>query len=273
MKLESFWLDTAPPFTGASLEAPEGLTDVAIVGGGFTGLSAALTLARRGVSVRVLEAGRVASEASGRNGGHCNNGLSHDFSGVASRVGMDRAREMYRAFDSGVDLVEAIVKREGIDCDFTRSGKLKVAAKPEHFEKLARAQDVLAREVDADTKIIPRADLGAEVATGRYFGGLLYRRSASMHMGKFGAGLASAGARAGATIHQNAAVTAIERVRGGRFRIKTIAGVSEAGAVLLATRASQSGPFGWFCRRIVPGGSFIIVTEPLGGTPARAVLA
>ena len=272
MKLESFWLDTAPPFTGASLEAPEGLTDVAIVGGGFTGLSAALTLARRGVSVRVLEAGRVASEASGRNGGHCNNGLSHDFSGVASRVGIDRAREMYRAFDSGVDLVEAIVKREGIDCDFTRSGKLKVAAKPEHFEKLARAQDVLAREVDADTKIIPRADLGAEVATGRYFGGLLYRRSASMHMGKFGAGLASAGARAGATIHQNAAVTAIERVRGGRFRIKTIAGVSEAGAVLLATGASQSGPFGWFRRRIVPVGSFIIVTEPLGETRARAIM-
>src|SRR5258706_8062054 len=104
MKLESFWLDTAPPFTGASLEAPEGLTDVAIVGGGVTGLSAALTLARRGASVRVLEAGKGASEASGRNVGHCNNGLSHDFSGVASRVGMDQSRAMDPALHSGLDL-------------------------------------------------------------------------------------------------------------------------------------------------------------------------
>ena len=272
MKPDSFWLDTAPAFTGNSPLAGEGRADVAVVGGGFMGLSAALTLAKKGVSVRVLEAGKVAAEASGRNGGHCNNGLSHEFSGVAARFGAERAREMYRAFDGGVDLVERLVTSERIDCDFTRSGKLKLAAKPEHFDKLVRAQEVLAREVDTDTAIVARADLGTEIATERYYGGLLQRRSASMHMGKFGAGLANAAARAGAIIHQDAAVTAIDRIAGGRFRLKSAHGTIEADQVLLATGTSQHGPFGWFRRRIVPIGSFIIVTEPLGTARAAAIM-
>src|SRR4051812_16576426 len=272
MKPDSYWLDTAPAFTGDAPLSGDERADVAVVGGGFTGLSAALTLARKGVSVRVLEAGKIAAEASGRNGGHCNNGLSHDFSGVAARFGAERAREMYRAFDAGVDLVEGLVKSEKIDCDFTRSGKLKLAAKPEHFDKLKRAQDVLAREVDTDTAIIAKRDLGGEIATERYYGGLLQRRSASMHMGKFGAGLAHAAARAGALIHQNAAVTGIDRIAHGRFRLKTADATIEADQVLLATGASQEGPFGWFRRRIVPVGSFIIVTEPLGAERAAAIM-
>jgi glycine/D-amino acid oxidase-like deaminating enzyme len=272
MKLDSFWLDTAPAFTGDAPLSGEGRADVAVVGAGFTGLSAALTLARKGVSVRVLEAGKVAAEASGRNGGHCNNGLSHDFSGIAARFGMERAREMYRAFDAGVDLVESLVRSEGIDCDFSRSGKLKLAAKPEHFDKLVRAQEVLAKEVDADTAIVAKPDLGREIATERYYGGLLQRRSASMHMGKFGIGLAHAATQAGAIIHQNAAVTAIDRIAHGRFRLKTAHATIEADQVLLATGASQEGPFGWFRRRIVPVGSFIIVTEPLGAERAAAIM-
>jgi glycine/D-amino acid oxidase-like deaminating enzyme len=272
MKLDSFWLDTAPAFTGDAALSGEERADVAVVGAGFTGLSAALTLARKGVSVRVLEAGRVAAEASGRNGGHCNNGLSHDFSGIAARFGMERAREMYRAFDAGVDLVESLVTSEGIDCDFTRSGKLKLAAKPEHFDKLVRVQEVLAKEVDADTAIVAKRDLGKEIATERYYGGLLQRRSASMHMGKFGKGLAHAATRAGAIIHQDAAVIAIDHIARGRFRLKTAHATIEADQVLLATGASQEGPFGWLRRRIVPVGSFIIVTEPLGAERAAAIM-
>lgn len=272
MKLDSFWIDTAPAFTGDAPLSGEVRADVAVVGGGFTGLSAALTLAKKGVSVRVLEAGKVAAEASGRNGGHCNNGLSHDFSGIAARFGMERAREMYRAFDAGVDLVESLVTSERIDCNFSRSGKLKLAAKPEHFDKLVRAQEVLAKEVDADTAIVAKCDLGKEIATERYYGGLLQRRSASLHMGKFGIGLAHAAVRAGAIIHQNAAVIAIDRIARGRFRLKIAHATIEADQVLLATGASQHGPFGWLRRRIVPVGSFIIVTEPLGAERAAAIM-
>jgi len=271
MKPVSYWLDTAEPFALASPEPVQGRAEVAIIGGGFTGLSAARTLARRGVDVRVLEAGRVAAEASGRNGGHCNNGLSLDFSGVAGKVGLERAREMYRAFDAGVDLVERIVREEGIDCHFLRTGKLKLAAKAGHFDTMRAAQEVLAREVDADTAVIEPGALHSELASSRYHGALLYKRSAMLHMGAFGAGLASAAARAGARIHEHAPVSAIEPVHGG-FRIVTGAGSLAADKVLIASGISAQGPLGWFRRRIIPVGSFIIVTEPLGESRARALL-
>jgi len=183
--------------------------------------------------------------------------------------GMERAREMYRAFDAGVDLVESLVRSEGIDCDFSRSGKLKLAAKPEHFDKLVRAQEVLAKEVDADTAIVAKPDLGREIATERYYGGLLQRRSASMHMGKFGIGLAHAATQAGAVIHQNAAVIAIDRIAHGRFRLKTAHATIEADQVLLATGASQEGPFGWFRRRIVEREAGIVRHVPAPEQSAR----
>jgi len=141
MKLESYWLDTAPAFTTGSQAQVAERADIVVVGAGFTGLSAALTLARQGASVVVLEAGRIIGEASGRNGGHCNSGLAHDFGSLAARLGVDRARAFYQAYDDAVLTVEKIVNREGIECDFARVGKLKLAAKPEHYEKLARACD------------------------------------------------------------------------------------------------------------------------------------
>jgi glycine/D-amino acid oxidase-like deaminating enzyme len=272
MKPTSFWLDTAPAFAGGAEGPLPKRADVVVVGGGLTGLSAAHTLAKRGVDAVLLEAGGVGWEASGRNGGHCNNGLSHDFTGVAARFGVERAREMYRAFDSGVDLVEAIQRDEGIDCDFHRRGKLKLAAKPAHFDKLKRLQEVLAREVDADTAIIPRGGLASEIGSQRYHGGLLQKRSATVHVGKFAIGLAEAAARGGAQIHERAAVNAIERTPGRPFRVRSSKGEIEAGEVLLATGASQHGGFGWLRRRIVPVGSFIITTEPLSDNLARSIM-
>jgi glycine/D-amino acid oxidase-like deaminating enzyme len=268
----SYWLDSAPAFDAGTVGPVGGRTDVAVIGGGFTGLSTALTLAKRGIGVTVLEAARLLSAASGRNGGHCNNGLAVDFSEVAKRYGVDRAREMYRAFDSAVDLVEAIVNREGIACDFHRCGKLKLAAKPGHFDGLKRAQDILAREVDSDTAIIEKSALADEVGSDHYSGGLLQRRSASLHVGKFGKGLADAAVRAGAVIRENTAVTTIDRNRGGSFRISTTKGTLEADTVVLAHGVPLEGPFAWFRRRIVPVGSFIVVTEPLGPERARSIM-
>lgn len=89
MKLHSYWTDSAPLFAPAQ-EALPARADVVIVGGGFTGLSAALALARRGAKVVVLEAGAVAGEASGCNGGHVNNGLAVDYALLAERVGSEK---------------------------------------------------------------------------------------------------------------------------------------------------------------------------------------
>ena len=216
MKLVPYWGDTSTPFAGGAEGPVEGRAEVAVVGGGFTGLSAALELAKRGAEVVVLEAGRVAAGQSGRNGGHVNNGLAHDFGGVASRLGLDRARALYRAYDDAVDTVERVVAEERIDCDFRRSGKIKLAAKPGHWDGLARGFELLHREADPETELVPRERLRGEVGSDAFHGGLLYRKSAQMHMGRFGAGLAAAAARRGARIFENAPVTGLKRA--GRRR-------------------------------------------------------
>jgi glycine/D-amino acid oxidase-like deaminating enzyme len=262
MKMTSYWLDTAAPFASAMPGAPEGSADVAVVGAGFTGLSAALALAKKGANVVVLEAGRVASAASGRNGGMCNNGFAQDYRALSARLGRERANLLYRAFDAGVDKVEAIVAEERIDCDFRRVGKLKVAAKPEHYEKLVRSHEAMVREVDPEARLVPRAELHEEVGTDRYFGGMLLPKSAAMHMGQYGQGLAEAAARRGASIYENNPVIGMRRTSGGH-ELRTPSGSIRARQVLLATGTSAFGPLGWFRRRIVPVAAFIIGTEPL----------
>jgi glycine/D-amino acid oxidase-like deaminating enzyme len=267
MKLASYWLETATPFAGAAQGPVEGKVDVAVIGGGFTGLSAALALARRGASVVVLEAGRVAAGASGRNGGHVNNGTSHDYAALAEKLGADHARALYRAFDAAVDTVERIVREEQIQCDFRRAGKIKLAAKPAHYEKIARSFEILHRDCDPETDLIPRERIREEIGSDAFHGGLLYRKAAMMHMGRFGAGLADAATRAGARIFEGAPVTALERRAGYAHKVTTPRGSIEAAQVLVATGPSREGPFAWFRRRIVPVGSFIVVTQKL--TPAQ----
>ena len=277
MKLDSYWTDSATPFVPAPHALPAQV-DVAVVGGGFTGLSAARALALRGARVAVLEAGdRVAAEASGRNGGHVNNGLAVDYAAVAARVGVAQARAWYHAFDAAVDSVARIVRDEAIDCDFLRTGKLKLATRGHHLDTLRRsAERLVADGVDTDVEILDAAQVRAEVQSDRFQGGLLYKRSGQMHMGRFAQGLAAAAQRHGARIHTGTAVQRIERVQGQVHRLHTARGTVQADQVLLATGASRHGgyrSFGWLRRRIVPIGSFIVVTEPLGAERARAVLA
>ncbi len=263
MKLDSYWLDTAPLFAEGEKGPADGHTDVVVIGGGFTGLSAALELASRGVSVTVLEAGRIAGEASGRNGGQCNTGVAQDFASLADKVGLDQAKSFYRAYESAVASVESIVTRHSIDCDFIKTGKLKLAAKPKHYEKLARSYEVLHREVDQDIELIAPANMRDEIGSDGFHGGLLQRNGAQMHMGKFGVGLARAATRHGARIYEGATVTQLKRIGGDRYRITSARGVIDADRVLVATGASRVGPLDWFQQRMAPVGSFIVVTEPL----------
>src|SRR5689334_18985709 len=138
MQFKPYWHDTTPPFTMGSQGPVEGRYDVAVIGAGFTGLSAALHLAKAGVRVVVLEGGTVGSGASGRNGGHLNNGLAHSYLAAKQHLGAERAKALYRAFDDSVDAIERIVAEEKIDCAFRRAGKLKLASKPAHMDALAR---------------------------------------------------------------------------------------------------------------------------------------
>ncbi len=276
MKLESYWTSTAPTWVPEPMTQPKHV-DVAVIGGGFTGLSAALALARRGATVSVFEAGQPAHEASGRNGGHVNNGLAVDYATLAQRVGSAQAAHWYRAYDNAVNTVAQVIQEEAIDCDFSRTGKLKLASRPAHFEALARGIERQRMEVDSDIALIDAHNIRQEVDSPQFFGGLLQKRSAQMHMGKFAVGLAKAAERHGARIHCNSPVSSLSRVGTTHaHQVHTASGVVHAGQVLIATGATRHGSygtFGWWRRRIVPIGSFIIVTEPLSVQHIHALLS
>ena len=271
MQFKSYWHETASPFAGAAEGPVEGAYDVAVIGGGFTGLAAARQLAMGGAKVVVLEAGAVGCGASGRNGGHLNNGLAHSFIAAKAALGAERAVALYKAFDESIDTIERIAAEESIDCAFRRAGKLKLASKPEHIAGLTRNFEALHREVDPDTAMLSRADLVGEIGSDSFHGAMLSKKSAMMHMGRYVAGLADAAARRGAVIYEHAPVID-RRQEGGRHILQTPRGEVSAKEVLAATGAYTSGPFGWFRRRIVSVGSFIIATRPLSPSEVAATM-
>ena len=261
MKYSSYWHDTAPRFVGAAGGPVEGHYDVVVVGGGFTGLGAARQLAMAGAKVLVLEAETVGYGASGRNGGHLNNGLAHSYIAAKAELGKERAIALYHALDASIDTLEAIIAEEGIDCNFRRAGKLKLASKPQHFEGLARNFEAVHAEVDRDTALLSAADLKNEIGS-PFHGAMLSKKSAMMHMGRYVAGLAEAAKRRGAVIVEGAAV--MERSHsGGRHVLKTSRGTVTADQVMIATGAYTTANFGYFRRRIMAVGSFIVATRPL----------
>ncbi|MCG5479801.1 NAD(P)/FAD-dependent oxidoreductase [Sinorhizobium alkalisoli] len=270
MKYVSYWHDTAPAFAGAVQGLVEGHYDVAIIGGGFTGLGAARQLAKAGAKVVVLEAERVGWGASGRNGGHLNNGLAHSYLTAKKELGKERAIALYKALDDSIDTIEALIAEEGIECNFRRAGKLKLASKPQHFETIARNFEAVNAEVDADTALLRAHELKDEVGA-PFFGAMLSKKSAMMHMGRYVVGLADAASRHGATIFEHAAVTGHRRA-GGRHELKTARGSVTADQVLVATGAYTPSAFGYFRRRIIAVGSFIIATRPLTAVEVEATM-
>jgi glycine/D-amino acid oxidase-like deaminating enzyme len=272
MQFKSYWHDTAAVFAQAAKGPVEGHYDVAVIGGGFSGLSAARHLAKSGVKVAVLEAHHVGAGASGRNGGHLNNGIAHSFLSAKQELGVERAKALYRAFDDSVDTIERIVAEEGIDCDFRRAGKLKLASKPAHFKSIAANFEAVNREIDPDTALLTAGDLVGEIGSSSFHGAMLSRKSAMMHMGRFVTGLADAAVRHGAVVFENAAV--IERkIANSRHTLTTTRGSLTADTVFVATGAYTSGPFSYFRRRIISVGSFILATRPLTDAEVAGAMA
>ena len=263
MKFTPYWLDTAPQGPDRSRTDIGGQVDVAIVGAGLTGLSAALHLARKGANVQVFERETVGWGASGRNGGMATVGLSIGVRDAIARYGADATKAYLLNYHDAVDTIEKLVGEEGIDCDFVRTGKLNLASKPAHFDGLRKSHEALSG-LGFETSLVGRSELRSEIGSGNFHGAMTDAKSAGLHVGKFTKGLAEAAVRAGATIHEKASVEQFRRLGGTKHELVTARGTVRADQVLVATSGYTGRPFRWQQVRIAPVGSFIIVTEPLG---------
>ncbi|MDW8326231.1 MAG: FAD-binding oxidoreductase [Anaerolineales bacterium] len=266
-----FWWTTAEFPTGEA-EPPGGRWDVAVVGGGYTGLAAALWLARHGARVAVLETHTIGWGASSRNGGQVLTGLKLGIETLFARYGRDLARRLFAASLSAIDCVEQIVRDENIACGFARRGHLEVACKPAHFEHFRRTAELLAREFNHVTRLVEARDLHNEIGSDVYHGGLVDEASAGVNPAQYVAGLGRAAQAAGAKLFERAPVTGIERQARARFRLVTARGVIEADQVLIATGGLTGRATPALQRRVVPIGSYIIATEPLPESLAGRLL-
>ncbi|MGB6385734.1 MAG: FAD-binding oxidoreductase [Terriglobales bacterium] len=272
MPLElNYWLTTvqmpAPPVQ----PLPES-ADIAIIGAGFTGLSAALSLAKRGAKVVVLETETIGWGASSRNGGMVLTGLKLGVNKLISMYGRELTRRMYAASLETIDAVEHIVKEENIACDFARTGHLEVACKPAHFDDYARQAEVIAREFNHQLRVVPREQLRSEIGSDIYYGGMVDEVSAGLNPARYVAGLAAAALRAGAQICECTRLHNIQREsRSGApgFKLNSSQGTIWVRNVLVGTSGYTGAATPALRKKIIPIGSFIITTEVLSESLAR----
>jgi glycine/D-amino acid oxidase-like deaminating enzyme len=269
------WWDECPPAEEPETPPPA-RCDVAIVGGGFAGLSAAIELARNGASVAVLEAEAFGYHASGRNSGGVSFGL--DLARVARwrkwtghRGGPDAAALARGAVESFTH-TEDFIRENGIDCEYRRAGRLVCAPTPAHYSALARRAEALNRLFDANARLLTRAQQAEEIGSDRFHGVLVIERSGQVNPAKLLRGLVDLSRKARVSLHSKTKVVRIERTDGG-FEIRTARGTVRADKAIVATNAQAAGlGAAQLGRRIVPVASNIIVTEPLGPGVAEALL-
>jgi glycine/D-amino acid oxidase-like deaminating enzyme len=271
IKEKNYWLDTlAEPATGAAGALPDKV-DVAVIGGGFCGLSAAGVLAKRGVSVALFEAETLGWGASSRNGGMVLTGMKLSVPTLIERFGREAARQMYAASLESIDLVERIVQQEGIDCNFSRCGHLEVACKQAHFDHFSTAAARIKSEFTHELRVVPRTELQTEIGSPIYFGGMVDESSASVNPARYVNGLAKAAQRHGGCLYDHTRVTNVSSQpngASGSFRVETTRGTLSAKEVLLASGAYTTSATPSLRKKVIPIGSYIIATEILSDSLA-----
>ena len=263
---QNYWLTTVQMPTAEGAETLPETVDVAVIGAGFTGLSAARTLAKRGAKVAVLESETIGWGASSRNGGMVLTGMKLSVQKLISMYGRELTRRMYAASLATIDCVEQIVGEEGIDCDFSRCGHLEVACKQKHFDGYTRQAEVIEVEFNHKLRVVQRHELSEEIGSSIYYGGMVDEVSAGCNPARYVAGLAQAAIKAGAQVYEHARVNTIERdSRQGEmgWKISTSRGQLWAHEIFVGTSGYTGPATPVLQKKLIPIGSFIITTEVL----------
>lgn len=256
-----FWWDAAPPRDIDPAQALPREVDVLIVGAGFTGLSAALTVARGGRSVLVCDRAAIGAGASSRNGGQVGAKLRPGISSLIARYGEAKAVALAREGMLARSYLEQVVREEGMDCDFAPAPRFQGAHLPGDYGYLCKSAELMQAKLDFPVQAVSRQDQHRVIATDAYHGGVLDGSTAMFHPGKFVDGLGRLVQAAGGRLASRVEVLESARKAGG-FEVMTSRGTVLARNVLLATNGYTGKAFPYFRRRIVPIGSYLIATAP-----------
>jgi gamma-glutamylputrescine oxidase len=244
--------------------------DVAIVGGGYTGLSAALHLAERGIDVVLLEANRVGWGASGRNGGQIHSGQRRDVEWLEANLGVEHAKRLWALGEEAKALVRDLIARHAIDCDL-RDGVYGVAHKQRYVTGEHRYAEKLRRDYGYDLiEPVDRGSLAEALGTDVYFGGIRDGGGGHLHPLNFALGIARAAAKAGARIHEGTTVTRLED--GATPTLLTPRGRVSADTVILAGNGYLDGVEPDTESRVMPMNNYVLTTEPVGAGAPGGIL-
>ncbi len=263
-----YWWDQTPRRSLPATQLPD-KADVVIVGSGYTGLCAALQVARAGRSTVVIDAQDAGWGCSSRNGGQIGTSVKPEFAALAKKHDSSIAYDIIREGQNALAWIESFVANEGIDCSFEVPGRFHAAHTPRQYEALARSIENQPAGLEVPAFMVARNDQRNELGTDAYFGGVVYEKHASLDPGRYHDGLLTQVLAADATVVTQCRATdirqsGIAQTTGNRgFKVETDLGSIQAKDVIVATNGYSSALTPWLARRVIPIGSYIIATEPL----------
>jgi glycine/D-amino acid oxidase-like deaminating enzyme len=263
----SLWTATANPAPIYPALSTTEEADVAVIGGGYTGLSAALHMAEAGLSVVLLEAEQPGWGASGRNGGQVNPGLKEPPDATVAHYGDITGGRMVRSSGAAAELVFDLIRRHAIRCNAQQVGWIRAAHTPTAREELHTLAGQWQRR-GGDVEPLSARQIADLTGTEAYCGGLIDRRGGNLHPLNYALGLAEAARRAGARIYGRSRAIALER-EGAAYIVRTERGAISAYKLLLCTNGYTDGLCPPLGQTVIPVRSIQVATEPLGEAAAH----
>lgn len=262
------WWDGSPAPSFPANELPAE-ADTVIVGAGYTGLGAAIELARLGRSVVVLEKEQLGFGASTRNGGMIHPGVKLELDQLFRRFG-PLGRRVYDFTVEAFLAAERLFEDEGIDCRYRRTGHVYLASRRSHVPSLMAIDRRYRQDLGQEARFLPREALGEEIGSDAFHAGVVVELSGGLDPARFHSALAAIALRSGVTVAERTPAVRLES-RVGKHEVVTPRGRVRARNLIVATNGYRDGLVPWLRRRVVPIGSYIIATPPLDPSVAREI--